>query len=47
MVSEALLTADPHARVDVDRARHALRVASADSRDALAAALEDVGYVPA
>lgn len=45
-VTEAVKSADPQARVEVDLAAKKVRVAGAASREAVAAALAEAGYPP-
>jgi copper chaperone len=43
-VTAAVRSVDPAARVDVDLARHTVKVESAAPREAVAAALDEAGY---
>ena len=46
-VTEAVQATDPAAQIEVDLARHHVRVDSAASRDAIVAGLIEAGYPPA
>jgi copper chaperone len=46
VVTQAVRSVDPNARVDVDLAAHKVRVESNEERAALAAALDEAGYTP-
>lgn len=45
-VTKAVQSVDPNARVDVDLARHKVRIETAEPREAVAAALDEAGYPP-
>lgn len=45
-VTEAVRSADPQARVDVDLQTKKVRVESAADRDVISAALREAGYPP-
>lgn len=47
VVTQAVQSVDPAARVEVDLATHRVRVDSSAERDALAGALREAGYAPA
>ena len=46
MVTKAVMSVDPAARVDVDLAAKAVRVETGKDREAIAAALVEAGYPP-
>ena len=46
-VTEAVKSADPAARVDVDRPSHQFKVETSAPRDTVVARLADAGYAPA
>ena len=45
-VTKAVMQADPAAKVEVDLARHKVRVATGEDRATVAAALSEAGYPP-
>ena len=46
VVTRAVKSADPQARVEVDLPTHKVRVETTEDRETVAAALEEAGYPP-
>lgn len=46
VITKAVKSADPSARVEVDLPSHSVRVQTTEDRETIAAALADAGYPP-
>ena len=47
VVTQAIKQADPQASVEIDLASHRVRVETAQTREAIEAAVNEAGYAPA